>query len=80
MPFPFAVASLGKNLDDAAKPVGYLYVFNTVACVLGSLGAFSFTRLHPLIAAALLFLSRKWPGWVDSFLVAGGILVTFATP
>jgi spermidine synthase len=93
MSFPFALASLGRNLGDPAKPVGYLYAYNTVGAVAGSLGA-SFLLLPllgsttatahlvilPLAAAAVLFLPRKWPGWAGFMVTGAAMVITFLTP
>jgi spermidine synthase len=93
MSFPFALASLGRNLGDPAKPVGYLYAYNTVGSVAGSLGA-SFLLLPlfgstaatahlvilPLTAAAVLCLPGKWPGWAGFMVTAGAMVITFLTP
>ena len=93
MSFPFALSSLGKHGGDAAKPVGYLYAYNTVGSVAGSLGA-SFLLLPlfgsttatahlvilPLAAAAVLFLPAKWPGWTGFLAAAAALVLTFLTP
>lgn len=93
MSFPFALSSLGRNLGDPAKPVGYLYAYNTIGAVAGSLGA-SFLLLPmfgstsatahlvvlPLAAAAVLFLPGKWPGWTGFMVTAAALVLTFLTP
>jgi spermidine synthase len=93
MSFPFALASLGRSPGDPAKPVGYLYAYNTVGSVAGSLGAsflllplFGSTSatLHliilPLTAAAILYFPVKWPGWTGLITTAAAIVITFLTP
>ena len=93
MSFPFALASLGRILGDPAKPVGYLYAYNTVGSVVGSLGA-SFLLLPlfgsvsatahliilPLTAAAILCLPGRWPGWTGFVATAVAVVIAFLTP
>lgn len=93
MSFPFALASLGNNLGDPAKPVGYLYAYNTVGAVAGSLGA-SFLLLPlfgsasatahlvilPLTAAAILWLPSRWPGWSVIPITGAAMIVSLLTP
>jgi spermidine synthase len=93
MSFPLAVASLGRNLADAARPVGRLYAFNTVGAVLGSLGTsfVLFPRvgsdtataqlvLIPLVAGLLLLLPRRTPGIVPALLAIAVVVVAMAAP
>jgi len=93
MSFPFALASLGRISGDPAKPVGYLFAYNTIGAVAGSLGAsflllplFGSTRatahlvLLPLTAAAILYFPRKWPGWTALLATAAAMVVAFLTP
>jgi spermidine synthase len=93
MSFPFALSSLGSDLGDPAKPVGYLYSYNTVGAVAGSLGT-SFLLLPlfgstsatahlvvlPLTAAAILYFPGKWPRWTGLVATAAAVVLTFLTP
>jgi spermidine synthase len=93
MSFPFALASVAKTASDPAKPVGYLFAYNTVGAVAGSLGAsflllplFGSTRatahliVLPLTAAAILYFPRMWPGRTPLLATAVAMVVTFVTP
>jgi spermidine synthase len=93
MSFPLAVAGLGRNLGDAARPVGRLYAFNTVGAVLGSLltsfvlfprvgsdTAVSQLILIPIVAAIILMLPRRVPHVAPWLLALGAVALAFGTP
>jgi spermidine synthase len=93
MSFPFALVSLGRDLGDAARPVGRLYAFNTVGSVFGSL-ATSFVlipwfgsstatarlMLIPITAAVILLLPKRAPAIAGAVLAGAVLAVTFFTP
>ena len=93
MSFPFALANLGRDLGDAARPVGRLYAYNTIGAVIGSL-ATSFVLiplygssagaahllLIPLTAAVLLLLPRTTPRALLPVVAMAVVVLAFLTP
>jgi spermidine synthase len=92
MAFPLALVSLGRDLGDAARPVGRLYAFNTVGSVLGALAA-SFVLipaagsstaaahliLVPLAATAVLLLPSRPSRWALATIGVAVVVVVYFT-
>lgn len=93
MSFPIALVCLGRNLGDAAKPVGRMYAVNTVGAVIGSLAtsfvlvptlgsaaAVSHLMWLPLAAAVVLLFPKHWPRLLGLAVAIAVAVVVYLTP